>query len=178
MVRLLEVFKDFEVKVRGKSFHSQYDAEYIVVPKKRPKKVTLEDLKNYVRRLQQRYPQRNFKLRKYKNFYIITQQITYVDEETKRGINALRRRLRSINRRLLPSVIDRYERIILSQKLNNLRRRVKRRKDVIPIYIDLENQKFYVPKSYVEKRRKLTNYIIMRTLGTLGVSTSKYNGRW
>jgi len=48
--------------------------------------------------------------------------------------------------------------------------------DRVPIYVDLERQEFYVPQWYVRKRRRLASYIVMRTLGTLGVSTVKYVG--
>jgi hypothetical protein len=44
----------------------------------------------------------------------------------------------------------------------------------VPLYFDLENQKFYVEKKDLEKNEKLANYIIMVTLGALGVSQSKY----
>lgn len=44
----------------------------------------------------------------------------------------------------------------------------------VPIYFDLEEQRFFVPRYYVLTRPKLTNYIIMRTLGALGVSQSVY----
>ena len=47
-------------------------------------------------------------------------------------------------------------------------------RDRIPIYVDLERQEFYVPQSYLRRRKKLANYIIMRTLGTLGVSRMRY----
>jgi len=50
----------------------------------------------------------------------------------------------------------------------------KRVYDRVPIYFDLQNQKIYVPKSYVEKQKKLVNYIIFRTLGGLGVSRVIY----
>jgi len=43
----------------------------------------------------------------------------------------------------------------------------------VPIYFDLERQKFYIEKE-ATKTPKITNYIIMRTLGALGVSQSKY----
>lgn len=52
--------------------------------------------------------------------------------------------------------------------------RIKVVKDRVPIYFDLDRQKVYVPKSYIEKSRKLANYILMRTLGTLGVAKVKY----
>jgi hypothetical protein len=46
----------------------------------------------------------------------------------------------------------------------------------VPIYFDLKNQKIYVEKEHVEKERKLTNYILMRTLGALGIIQNKYIG--
>ncbi|RLI87407.1 MAG: hypothetical protein DRP01_01910 [Archaeoglobales archaeon] len=52
-------------------------------------------------------------------------------------------------------------------------RRVRVR-DRIPIYVDLERQEFYVPQSYLKRRKRLANYIIMRTLGALGVSRVRY----
>ena len=47
-------------------------------------------------------------------------------------------------------------------------------RDRVPIYVDLKTQTFYVPASYVKNRRKLVNYICMVTLGSLGISQSKY----
>lgn len=43
----------------------------------------------------------------------------------------------------------------------------------VPIYFDLENQRFYIERESLNNL-KLTNYIIMVTLGSLGVSQSKY----
>jgi hypothetical protein len=50
----------------------------------------------------------------------------------------------------------------------------KKVRDRIPIYIDLEEQAFYIPKSYIEKNRKLANFVILRVLGALGVARAKY----
>lgn len=47
-------------------------------------------------------------------------------------------------------------------------------KERVPIYIDLDAQEFYIPKSYITKNRKLTNYILFRTLGSLGVAKIQY----
>jgi hypothetical protein len=46
----------------------------------------------------------------------------------------------------------------------------------VPIYFDLENQKFYVEKKDLEKNKRLVDFLTMTTLGSLGVSQSKYNG--
>ena len=43
----------------------------------------------------------------------------------------------------------------------------------VPIYFDIKNQKFYIEKESTEEP-EIANYIIMRTLGALGVSQSKY----
>ena len=48
--------------------------------------------------------------------------------------------------------------------------------DRVPIYFDLEAQKVYVPRWYVRNRRKLANYILMRTLGSLGYALMEYRG--
>lgn len=55
-------------------------------------------------------------------------------------------------------------------------KKIKIVKDRIPIYADLKNQEFYVPASYLKNQRKLANYVIMRVLGALGISTVKYIG--
>jgi len=46
-------------------------------------------------------------------------------------------------------------------------------KERVPIYVDLDQQRFFVPKRYVEHRLKLTRYIVMRVLGTLGLVKSE-----
>jgi len=171
-MKLLQIFKDFQIEVKGASY--RYNAIFKVIPKKNPKKLTKKDLEKYIKKLQEKYPERNFKLRKYKNFLVISQKTTYVDKETKKEINTLKTRLRNINRRLLQSALDRYERIVITQQLKKLKRKVKKKKGVVPIYVDLKKQRFYVPASYVKRRRRLVNYICMVTLGSLGISQSKY----
>lgn len=137
-MKLVEIFKDFEVRVKGKSFHSKYDALFIVVPRSNPKTVTLEDLEKYVSDLQKKYPDRNFYLGRKringKEYYIITRK----------------------KRMKMPDGSVKYV------------------GDRVPIYIDIEEQRFYIPEYYIRKKRRLACYIIMRTLGTLGVSTTKY----
>jgi hypothetical protein len=48
--------------------------------------------------------------------------------------------------------------------------------DVIPIYISLRKQEFYVPELCIRENRKLTNFVILRVLGALGVARNKYRG--
>jgi hypothetical protein len=124
-VQLIELFKEYIPTVRGKALNSRYEAVYRVEKKPNPKTVTEDDLVKYVNSLQQRYPNHNFYLRRWRNYHIITRKGKYV-------------------------------------------------KDRVSIYIDLQKQTFYIPKSYLEKNPKLANYIIMVTLGALGVSQSKY----
>jgi len=121
-MKLLQVFKDFKIIVKGKGFHGRCPQTFEVIPKTEPKQITKEDLENYVQDLAKRYPKKGFKLKKEGKYHIITQEAT----------------------------------------------------PKIPIYIDLENQTFYVPESYVKNKPKLVNYICMRTLGTLGITTTKY----
>jgi hypothetical protein len=49
--------------------------------------------------------------------------------------------------------------------------------DRVPIYVDLTEQKFYIAQSYLKTRPKLVNFIVMRTLGALGISQSRYARR-
>ena len=137
-IKLLEVFEDFEIYVKGGSQYGRYDAWFKVVPRKDRKRIELKDLEEYIKNLQKRFPKKNFYLGKRKingkTFYIITKKSYYID--------------------------------------NNGRKRKIR--DRVPIYADLEEQKFYVPASYVKKMPKLVNYICMVTLGALGVSQSVY----
>ncbi|MEM4500569.1 MAG: hypothetical protein QW512_00365 [Thermofilaceae archaeon] len=136
-MKLLEVFKDFEVRVRGKSFRSRYDAEYIVEPRQDPKIVTIDDLRKYVEELQRKYPDRNF--------YLYTTHVNGVEYH----------------------VITRKKRLKLPGG-------VKYVSDRVPIYVDLKSQRFYVPQHYVKRRYRLTCYLIMRVLGTLGVAKVRY----
>ena len=48
--------------------------------------------------------------------------------------------------------------------------------DVIPIYVNLRRQEFYVPEYCIREKRKLTNFVILRVLGALGVARNKYLG--
>ena len=140
-MKLLEVFKDFDIKLRGKSNFGRYEGEYLLVKKASPKVVTEQDLARYVAKLQQKFPERKFqlKIRKYKGvtYYIIDQDIWI----RQRG------------------------------------RRKQRKKDRVPIFFDVEEQKIYVPKSFVDRNKRLVGYILMRTLGALGISTVKWAGR-
>jgi type II secretory pathway component GspD/PulD (secretin) len=139
-MRLVRIFDEYaDITIVGKSNHSRYDALYEVVriPDAR---VDLDRIQKYVQSLQQRYPDKNFMLKKVKiegkEYYVISRKSYIITPDGKR----------------------------------------KKVRDRIPIYIDLEEQAFYIPKSYIEKNRKLANYVIMRVLGALGVSRVRYAG--
>jgi predicted ester cyclase len=48
--------------------------------------------------------------------------------------------------------------------------------ETVPIYINLRKQEFYVPERCVRENRKLTNFVVLRVLGALGVARNKYLG--
>lgn len=50
-----------------------------------------------------------------------------------------------------------------------LRRADRQWKDDIPIYYNPKTKKFYIPKRYPSRRKKLTSYVIMLRLSALGV---------
>jgi len=137
-MRLLNVFRDIHVLIRGKSQMGRYDATYELVRREDAKRVTLEDLERYVENLKQRFPERGFKLRKVK----YKGRIYWVIDQ------------------------DRYIRVG--------RRKKKVKKDRVPIYFDLDAQEVYIPAYYWKTNQRLAGYILMRTLGALGISTVKY----
>jgi len=138
--KLVEIFKEHKPIIRGKSNRGKYTALYEVIPKPpafRPK-VTMQNVKEYVENLKQRYPEKDFRYYKVKiegkDFMVITRKAHWTDSQGRRH-----------------EVTDRAS-----------------------IYVDLKEQRFYVPYSTLRRRKKLVNYIIMRTLGALGVSTVRY----
>jgi hypothetical protein len=48
--------------------------------------------------------------------------------------------------------------------------------EVVPIYVSVRKQEFYVPEYCIREKRKLTNFVILRVLGALGVARNKYRG--
>jgi len=129
MVRLIEVFKDFEIIVDGASNKSRYRYPMKVEKKKDAPTLKVEDLERYVDGLRARFPEKDFVLIKGnvegKEYYVITKTPRH------------------------------------------------KSKDYVPIYFDLEEQRFFVPEYYLKDRPKLVNYIVMVTLGSLGISQTK-----
>jgi len=166
MIKLQQVFTDFQIIVQGKGQMGRYPQTFIVLPKKHPKTITLEDLENYVQRLAVHYPERNFDLKKI--------HLPNPAEEAE-----LKKRIEYYQTKLFRTPIDTVMLQRYSQKLQQLPRKLfyiitQKASPRVPIYVDLETQTFYIPKTYLKRKRKLTNYILMRTLGALGISQSKY----
>jgi hypothetical protein len=107
-------------------------------------KVTLEGIWEYVRHLRQKYPNRNFTVRRVglriggrrRMFYVITRDIKGDPVGSIDGTAP----------------------------------------EVVPIYVSIRKQEFYVPEYCIREKRKLTNFVILRVLGALGVARAKYLG--
>lgn len=134
---LVEIFNDYQVEVeseytcssRSGKVYGKRVATYRIIPKAKPKTITVDDLIEYVNNLTMHHPKERFKLAE-----------------------------RKIGKRTL------Y--VITKDSVDS-------NKPTVPIYFDLDKQKFYIDKEST-KNPKITNYIIMVTLGQLGVSQSKY----
>jgi len=46
----------------------------------------------------------------------------------------------------------------------------------ISLYFDLEKQRVYIPASYIKKAPRLVNFVLLRTLGELGLVKKEYQG--
>jgi len=173
-MKLLEVWRDFQIEVAGSSQFGKYKAIYLVVPKENADPLTLEKLKEHVKRLQQRYPQRQFYLRKYKNYIVLTQKTVIAPRGVHGEIKKLRKIIRKYQKLMIQTALHQYLIYKLRERIKQFSRQITVKKDAIPIYFDLENQKIYVPKTYMDKKPKLVNYILMRTLGALGLTKIRY----
>jgi len=83
--KLMEVFKDFEIEIIGWSGYKR-KAAFKILRRDDAREVTLEDLKEYVKKLQKRYPSKGFRLRKYKGFRVIDQRSYVVKDGKKRRV--------------------------------------------------------------------------------------------
>jgi hypothetical protein len=86
-MRLLEVFKDFQVIVEGRGFFGRHVQTFKVEPKENPHQLTIDRLKGYVRNMRKRYPENEFKLATRtvngKKYYIITRKSYWKDDNGK-----------------------------------------------------------------------------------------------
>jgi hypothetical protein len=130
--RLVELFEQHVPVVESGSQHGRYACDYVVVRRPDAKRLTVEDLEAYVRRLNEAAPSEGFTLK-----------------------------------------VRRWR----GRKLHVVTKASKRPKwPTIPLYFDLESQRFYVREVDLRRRPKLTNYVVMRALGMLGVAQGRYAG--
>lgn len=229
MGRLLEVFRDLEVEVEGRAMNGRYRALYRLTPKAEGVKVKLEDLKGYVERLNGRYGERGFFVKRVERdgleLYVLDQEAPQVEElkalegeaervkreagevearlvEVKGEASRVRAELETLNRR---SFLIRWiwhfrrrnlslklkglegEELMLEARLKSLKAELERLNDEmdkvkreragpgrLPIYFDLEGGRVFVDEDDYKVEPKLSNYILMRTLGALGLSRTRY----
>jgi hypothetical protein len=129
-LRLVEIFEEHTPIVKGGSQYGRYQADYIIEKKPNPPQLTETELSTYVEKLQHKYPNEGFYMRK----------LTWKGKTLH---------------------------VLAKRKNHHAQGR-------IPLYFDLQNQKYYIDKRDLQKNQRLANYIIMVTLGTLGISQSKY----
>jgi hypothetical protein len=65
-LKLVEIFEEHTPIVKGGSQYGRYQADFIIVKKPNPPRITETELGIYVERLKQRYPSEGFYLRKIK----------------------------------------------------------------------------------------------------------------
>lgn len=131
-LRLVEVFEEHRPMVEGGSYRGRYACDYEVVRRPDARRLTVEDLEAYVRRLNELAPGEGFTLR---------------------------------------AVKWRGRRIHVVTKSSS-----QPRWPTIPLFFDLAGQRFYVREQDLRERPRLTDYVVMRSLGMLGVSQSRYAG--
>jgi len=243
-MELLEVFKDLDVLVESGSHYKRYRCLKRVVPLENPKKIGVEDLKEYAKRLNERYPDRHFYVRAKKfgdrSLYVLSQakrvreEISQVEERKealeaevealtpklqeasrnyenvkklyeseaarlkslekrnflvrlllffrirgcRRRVEELRGRLQSLESKLKPLKAKFDE---LTAKLQEIEKQlekggIKKVEGRLSILFDLSAQppKIYVYRREYQSNPKLANYILMRTLGALGLTQTKY----
>jgi hypothetical protein len=129
-LKLIEIFNDHTPMVEGGSLYGRYKADFIITKRANPPHISEQDLQLHVKRLQQKYPNEGFYMRKL----------------TWKG--------RTLH-------------VLAKRKNHHTQGR-------IPLYFDLQNQKYYIDKRDLQANPRLVNYIIMVTLGALGISQSIY----
>ena len=129
-LKLIEIFQEYTPIVKGGSYYGRYRADYIIEKKPNAPNITETELGIYVERLQHRYPNEGFYMRK----------LTWKGKTLH---------------------------VIAKRKNHHAQGR-------IPLYFNLQEQKFYIDKKDLDTNPRLANYIMMTVLGSLGISQSKY----
>ena len=177
-MRLLEVFKDFIPTLNGASQFGRYKAQYRLIPKRNTKPLTPGKLYAYVDNLKKRYPKNNFRLEhiitvNHQLLEKIRSQIEYLERRA-RGYPGLSVMDRAYLQHLKSLPLEYFLKhlYVINQDGNpDIKAWHKGR---VPIYFDLQARKVYVEAEIAEKEPRLVSYILMRTLGALGLTTVKH----
>jgi hypothetical protein len=173
-MRLLEVFKDLQITLKGSGQFGRYPQTFKV-----EQTANFQDAKGSVKVKADLERRRTIKylsgsptdpVESYR-----AQQLAIEVEQNALTLSKLQERVDSLNQRY-PERGFRLRKwgsyVILDQK--TVKPDGKRVRDRVPIYVDLATQKFYVPESFYKDKPQLVRFIVTRTLGALGVSQSKY----
>jgi exonuclease I len=151
---LLEIFKDIKVIVNSGSQFGRYKYPALIIPKENPRRITEIDLFKYCDYLNEKHKEK------------LEDEKFIVKREKVNGKEYLVLTKVKTNKSTIRIILEKLG--IVKEEKPKLN---------IPIYFDLQNQKFYVKKEEYEENPKLANYIIWRTLGTLGITTVKHGYR-
>lgn len=143
-----------DLEVKGKSYHSKYNAIFKVEALPNADFPTLEDLKNYVEDLARRYPERGF---------------TLETLELGREEPSILNKIRNFILRFLLRRIPKPRRLYIVTQKDALEK-----KDAITLAFDLDRKTVFIHRKDLEKERKLVNYLIFRSLGSLNLVQSRY----
>lgn len=141
-VKLLEVGKDFEIKIKTYSKDPKYVRYKKLVLLKKTIRITTQKIKEIAKRLQERYP--------YKGYYFERAKVHYEIESITIPVS-------------IPETGTRIFWII--------GRKEEGRKG-IPIYYSSTLGKLFVPKSFVDRKYRLVCSVLMYRLRDLGIRYS------
>lgn len=146
---MVKIYSDgkllMDIEIEGKSNQGKYKAIYRVEALPNSKFPSVQDLKEYVEFLAQRYPERGFRL------YQIPKEKPSL---LRRIINFL------LRRKIKPYYV------VAQRKIS--------KKDAITLIFDLDRREVYLARRDLSKPKKLRNYLIFRALGSLKLVQSKY----
>lgn len=170
-MKLVELWKDWTPEVEDTSHGGRYERRFSLIPNPEAVGITAGKLESYVRRLQEKYPERGFTLRDSGGMLVVDQAVRTAEGRTKgdrvpifflfedpsapsvlQGLEVGRKRLTSPT---LGPALPLMERYITGQVQRELRAS------------DLGLPRIFIPKSFIERRGKRANYLVMRALGSL-----------
>lgn len=142
-VILMEICKDFDVKIRGYTNKPKYPVVKKLLLDSNRSRINLDQVKEKFEALQQRYPN--------KGYYLVREEITY-------------RLARDIQRAGgLKLNVPKHKRVmwVLGRKEEN--------RKGIPVYVSTTLRKIFVPSSYVRSKYRLTCSVVSYRLRDLGI---------